>query len=60
MIVRIEGSLVSVRLKPPALPRKLMLDEQRAILAWQATTAETAEEIETKLRNSRRTIDELS
>lgn len=59
-IVRIEGSLVSVRLKPPALPRKLMLDEQRAILAWQATTAETAEEVEAKLRNSRRTIDELS
>ena len=59
-IVRIEGSLVSVRLKPPALPRKLMLKEQRAILAWQATRVETIEEVEAKLRRSRRTIDELS
>jgi hypothetical protein len=59
-IVRVEGSWVSVRLKRPSLPRTLMLNEQRAILAWQATTPETAEEVEAKRRNSRHTIDELS
>lgn len=59
-IVRVEGLWVSVKLMPPALPWKLMLKEQRAILAWQATRVETIEEVEAKLRRSRRTIDELS
>jgi hypothetical protein len=60
IIVRIDGSSVSVRLKSPGLPWKLMIHEQRAILAWQSTLVESLDEREAKTRNSLRTIDELS
>jgi len=59
-VVRVVGNSVSVHLKSPGLPWKLMIHEQRAILAWLRTTAESSEEMEAKARNSRRTIDELS
>jgi hypothetical protein len=53
-IVRIEESCYCVKLVPPALPWRLMLKEQRAILAWQATRVETIEEVEAKMSARRR------
>ena len=58
-VARVDGASISVRLKP-ALPAEFMLSEQRAIRAWLATAAAISEEIEAKLKNSGRTVDELS
>lgn len=58
-IVRIEESCYCVKLAPPALPWRLLLREQRAILAWQATRVETIDEVEAKQSACRRTISDM-
>ena len=60
VVARVSGTSISIRLKPPALPTEFMLNEQRTIRAWLATSNAIAEEIEAKLRQTNRTIDELS
>jgi hypothetical protein len=60
MVARVDGASISIRLRPPALPSPFILSEQAAIRAWLATAPSIGEEIEAKLRNSGRTVDELS
>jgi hypothetical protein len=43
-IVWMDDQCVAIRLTPPTLPWKILLDEQRAIAKWRRTRAEREEE----------------
>lgn len=44
IIVWMDDECVAIRLAPPTLPWKILLDEQRAIAKWRRTRAERDEE----------------
>ena len=45
-IVRIDEEFVAIRLTPPTLPWKILLDEQRAIAKWRRTRVELGQDVQ--------------